>query len=87
LITSLMRAFFSSGHAVDVILAVLALEAIALIIILRRRLAAVAAATAPGICLLLALRESLTGARWEWTAVWLALSFPAHLTDLWLRPP
>jgi hypothetical protein len=83
-----MSAFFSSGHAVDVILAVLAIEAIALIVTLRRRpVGTVAAAAAPGIFLLFALRESLTGAGWEWIAFWLVLSFPAHLMDLWLRPP
>ena len=83
-----MRAFFSSGHAVDVILAVLALEAVALIAFLRARpVTTVLAAAAPGICLLLALRDSLTGAGWEWIAFWLMLSFPAHLMDLWLRPP
>jgi hypothetical protein len=82
-----MSAFFSSGHAVDVVLVVLGLEAITLIAIFRRRPAATVAAAAPGICLLIALHESLTGAGWEWIALWLVLSFPAHLADLWLRPP
>jgi hypothetical protein len=82
-----MSAFFSSGHAVDVILVVLGLEAMTLIAMRRgKSIATVATATGPGICLLLALRESLIGGRWQWIAFWLILSFPAHLMDLWRRP-
>jgi hypothetical protein len=36
---------------------------------------------------LLALRAALTGANWMMIALWLALSLPAHLADLWRRPP
>jgi len=83
-----MSAFFSSGHAADAILVVLAFEAIALIVTGRARsVAHVAIQAAPGVCLALALRESLIGAGWAWIALWLALSYPAHLADLWVRPP
>jgi hypothetical protein len=41
----------------------------------------------PGILLLLALREALTGANWVWVALWLTVSLPAHLADFWRRAP
>ncbi|WP_439814962.1 hypothetical protein [Zavarzinia sp. CC-PAN008] len=75
-----------SGHVVDLILAVLVLEVLALGL-WRRRLMAMLVAALPGACLLLALRCALTDAGWPWVALWLALSFPAHLLDLWRRPP
>jgi hypothetical protein len=87
LIEKVMAEFFSSGRAVDLIIAVLALEALFLIGWRRRAVVNVIAAVSPGICLLLALRVALTGAAWVWIALWLALSFPAHLADLWRRPP
>ncbi len=81
-------AFFSSGHAIDLVVAVLILEAIAFIAFRRAHSPVnMMSAAAPGICLLFALRASLTGANWTWVALWLALSFPAHLADLWRRPP
>ena len=87
-----LQGLFASGHIVDVILAVLIAEAAALIFLRGgktwyvRSINAVVAAL-PGVCLLLALRAALTGASWTWIALWLALSFPAHLADLWRRPP
>lgn len=36
----------------------------------------------PGALMMLALRAALTGADWRWTALALALSFPAHIADL-----
>ncbi len=84
----MIRQLISSGHAVDLVLAVMAAE----FAFLYWRRAAVSdlvalavdlfCALAPGACLLLALRAALTGADWGWIAVFLALSFPIHLTDL-----
>ena len=82
-----MIAFFATGHAVDLALAVLALELAWLIMWRRRPTARALTAALPGACLLLALRAALTGAGWMWVAVWLALSLPAHLADLARRPP
>lgn len=79
--------FFSNGYAVDVALAVLLVEALALIFWRKRPLANVMTTVIPGACLLLALRAALTGAGVTWVALWLALSLPAHLADLWRRPP
>jgi hypothetical protein len=82
-----MSMFFSSGHAVDLIIGVLVLEAITLVVMRGPKLLAnVASTIAPGVCLLLALRVSMTGGRWQWIAFWLIISFPAHIMDLWRRP-
>lgn len=87
-----VQSLVGSGRIVDVILIVLALEVVGLALWRRVRgrpirLAAIAAAALPGACLLLALRGALTGAEPWWIALWLAVSFPAHLLDLRLRPP
>lgn len=79
-----MAALFASGHAADVILAALLLEALWL---LRCRWPArtVVAMLLPAALIVLGLRAALTGAGWPWIALPLALSFPAHLADLVLR--
>ena len=76
-----MSGFFAGGHAVDVVLAVIAVE-FAWLVWRGRPALDVALALAPGACLLLALRAALTGAGWPWVALWLAASFPVHLTDV-----
>jgi hypothetical protein len=79
-----MTEFFSSGRAVDVVLAVLVLEG--LILIWRGRSALnVCAALIPAVLMMIALRAALTGAAWPWIAVPLAAAFPVHLLDLRLR--
>jgi hypothetical protein len=77
-----MSEWFASGRAVDLVLAVIAIEA--LWIGLRRRgdTAGQLLALVPGALLLLALRAALTGAGWPMVAMWLALSFPVHLADM-----
>ncbi len=82
-----MAALFSSGHAVDLVLAVLTLEVLAFGLLRRRGWINALVAALPGGCLLMALRTALTGQSWHGTALWLALSLPAHLADLWRRPP
>lgn len=76
-----MTELFASGHAVDVVLAVLALEAFWLKFrgvgwrdIMSTLLAAV--------LMMIALRSALTGQAWPMIAIPLALSFPAHIYDL-----
>ncbi len=77
-----MTALFASGHAVDVVLAVMLVEMVVLIGRGRRPAATVVLAFAPGVLILLAVRAALTGAGWPWVAAALAASFPAHLADL-----
>ena len=79
-----MTEFFSSGRAVDVVLAVLVIEG--LILIWRGRKAVnVFAALVPAVLMMVALRAALTGAAWPWIALPLAAAFPVHLIDLKLR--
>ncbi len=82
----------SSGWAIDVILALVVLEALALIGL--RRFAGrgpMLVQSLPnllsGAALLVALRLALGQAWWGWTAICLALAFAAHLLDLVARWP
>ncbi len=70
---------FGRGHAVDVMLAVLAFEAAWLAAAGRRE---VIVALLPAVPILLALRVALTNGGWPWVAGWLAISLPVHLSDL-----
>lgn len=79
-----MAALFASGHAADVILAALLLEAFWLLWS-RWPARTVVAMLLPAALIVLGLRAALTGAEWPWIALPLALSFPAHLLDLALR--
>ena len=78
------EAFFASGHAADLVLAVLAIEAIWL---KTRgwRWSRIVGLIGPAVFIVLALRAALIGAGWEWVAVLLALSLPLHLIDLRTR--
>jgi hypothetical protein len=82
----------TSGRAIDVILAVVALEAALLLanryrVGRRTRLAPldVLGQLLAGVLLLLAVRSALTGADYRLTAVLLLASLPAHLFDLLRR--
>ncbi|MEO0590163.1 MAG: hypothetical protein AAFZ11_06330 [Pseudomonadota bacterium] len=75
---------FASGHAADVVIAVLAVEGLWL----RRRgwsLARIARVLGPAVFIVLALRAALVGASWHWVALALAASFPLHVLDLRAR--
>jgi hypothetical protein len=77
----MIESFFAYGHAADLVLVVLALEAIWL----KARgwsLGRITGLVGPAIFIVLALRAALVGAGWAWVAVLLALSFPLHLMDL-----
>jgi hypothetical protein len=79
-----MGAFFASGHAVDVVLIVLAVEAIWLTW-RGQSLRDILPALLPAVLMMLALRAALTGLSWPYIAVPLALAFPVHLYDLHRR--
>jgi len=81
---AMLSALFASGHAVDIVLAVVALELLLGVCILGRYRAKLDLlfALAPGFLLLLALRAALTGASAVWVAAFLTASFPIHLIDL-----
>ena len=77
-----VAAFFTSGHAVDLVLAFMAVEAVVLIVTKRRAALTVALTILPGAIMMLALRAAMTGAGWQWVAIWLTVSLPLHLADL-----
>lgn len=77
-----LAGLFASGHAVDIVLAVIVAEAVWLLSRRRRPALDVLLALAPGALLMLALRAALTHMGWEWIAAFVALSFPVHLADL-----
>ena len=73
--------FFTSGRAVDLVLVVMAVEALVLVSTKRRALTVVLTIL-PGAAMMLALRAAMTGAGWQWVAIWLTVSLPLHLADL-----
>ena len=84
MIESFFAPFFAGGHAADLVLAVLAIEAVWL----KTRgwgVTKIVGLIGPAVFIVLALRAALVGAGWEWVAVLLALSLPLHLMDLKAR--
>lgn len=79
-----MEALFASGRAIDIVLAVLAIEAFWLMA-RGHAPARVLYALGPGALMVLAVRFALTGQPWPWIAAALAASFPLHLLDLLRR--
>jgi len=82
-----MAQLFASGRIADLILAVLAVQCLALALWHRRTGRGVPPAellgfALAGACLLLALRAALTGAAWPGIALWLALAGAAQVYDL-----
>ncbi|UZK66656.1 hypothetical protein [Sphingomonas sp. M1-B02] len=77
-----MQWLFASGHAVDLVLAVIALELLWLTRWGGWRIADALLRLAPGALMLLALRAALAGMDWRWIGLPLLLSFPVHLADL-----
>lgn len=85
-----MSKWFQSGRIIDVIVALVLLEALALSLRHRVTLRGPSPAElfpnlASGLCLMLAVRAALTGSAWTWVALALALSLVAHLVDLGQR--
>jgi hypothetical protein len=76
-----MQGFIESGRAVDLVLAVIAIE-FTVLALRRRKIVDLVCALGPGVFLLLALRAALTNAGWMWVALFVSLSFPLHLADL-----
>jgi len=86
----MMAEFFASARAVDLVLAVVVLEALSLAIYHARTRRGLAprdylANLVAGACLLLAVRAALTHAPWIWIAFFLVAALPAHVADLWRR--
>ncbi|MDP2131585.1 MAG: hypothetical protein U0975_04345 [Erythrobacter sp.] len=80
-----MEWLFASGHAADLILGVLAIEALWLRRARGWGWGAILALLGPAALMILGLRAALTGAQWWWIALPLGLSLPLHLIDLRTR--
>jgi membrane protein required for beta-lactamase induction len=76
-----MNEFFASGHAVDVVLAVLAIEAIWLKL-RSNSWVDILPALVPAVLMMVALRAALTGMAWPFISLPLILAFPVHVYDL-----
>lgn len=76
---------FDSGHAADVILGVLAIEAVWLRAAKGWSARAIAGLLGPAALIVLGLRAAMVGAEWWWIALPLAASLPLHLMDLKTR--
>lgn len=76
-----MGEFFASGRAVDVVLVVLAVEAVWLKL-RGNGWAEILPALLPAVLMMIALRSALTGMAWPFVSIPLALAFPVHLYDL-----
>ncbi|WP_240946513.1 hypothetical protein [Novosphingobium sp. ERW19] len=76
-----MEALFASGHAADIVLAALLLEALWL----RLRgwkVADLLTMLLPAALIVVGLRAALVGADWPWISAPIALSFPVHIADV-----
>lgn len=90
----MIEAGFANGHIIDLILAMVVAEAIALALWRRRtgrgpELAPLLPLLASGFLLLLAVRAALVRAPWPLVALPLGAALVAHLLDLalrWRRP-
>ena len=85
-----MDELFRSPHLVDLIVAVVAMEFVAVAVVWQRHRRGISPRTLlpnllAGLFLLLALRCALAEARWYWLALCLAASGIANATDLRMR--
>ena len=80
-----MTWFFSSGAVVVLILLVMVAELVVLVFMRNQPWSSVALALAPGMAFMLALLAALNGSGWPMIALWLTLSLPLHMADMWKR--
>ncbi len=73
---------FASGHAADIVLGVLGIEAVWLMRARGWGWGRVLGLLGPAALIVLGLRAALVGADWWWIALPLAASLPLHLIDL-----
>ncbi len=78
----MIEQLFASGHAADVILGVLGLEALWLRAAKGWGWGAILGLLGPAALIVLGLRAALTGSAWWWIGLPLAASLPLHLMDL-----
>jgi hypothetical protein len=81
----MIEQLFASGHAADIVLAVLLVEGVWLRAARGWSWGRVLGLLGPAALIVLGLRAALTGAEWWWIALPLAASLPLHLMDLAAR--
>lgn len=81
-----MTELFGSGLAIDIAIALLVLEALALWVVMRRGRRLLPTLLA-GLGLLIAWRMAHSGAGWFWIALPLSAAGLAHGWDVWQRWP
>ncbi|MDP4574959.1 hypothetical protein Q9K02_07385 [Qipengyuania sp. G39] len=79
-----MESLFASGHAADIVLAVLLAEATWLKV-RGESWRMVLGLLGPAALIVLGLRAALVGAPWYWVSLPVALAFPLHVLDLRTR--
>lgn len=77
-----MKWLFASGHAIDIVLAVIAIEFFWLVARRDWTMLAAVLRLGPAALMMLALRAAIADCEWYWIALPLALSFPIHLADI-----
>lgn len=82
-----MQSWFASGGAIDLALAVVLLEALALLAWRGRAALGLARTLAAGGCVLLAWRLAVAGFDWPWTGAALLGALGFHLADVAARLP
>lgn len=91
---ALLQSLLTGPGVMLLILAVLALEAVALTLLSRGRrargapplaLAGILANLGAGAALVAAMLVIVSGGHWRWIGVWLTVAFAAHLVDLATR--
>jgi hypothetical protein len=82
-----MNQLFASGHVIDVVIVVLALEVALLRGVFKRAHVLPLPTLLAGLGLLLAWRFAQGGASWVWIALPLTAAGLAHGWDLWQRWP
>ncbi len=85
-----MADLFASGRIVDIIVVLVAVEALALVSLKLfsgrgPSTGALLSNLASGAALMLAVRAALTGADWPMVAAWLLAALFAHLTEMMIR--
>ena len=83
----LLRELILSGRIIDIVLVVLLLELVAVTILYKTRNKGIPpyplmVNIGAGGSLALAIKASVTGAGWQWIAVWLITSLVFHVLDL-----
>jgi hypothetical protein len=73
---------FRSGRAIDIVMAVMLVEALVLVARKRSDPLSILLALLPGMLILVALRLAITGSGWPVVAAVLLLSWPVHLADI-----